>query len=192
MPQFSRASARLGRLLDRQHFRRRAVCRQLLSQSAAAQTQTGKELTVDRLFRAPSLGGRLTQGIEWAPDGKRFSYLDRQGYGKDAVTQLWTMDASTGERKVLVNAETLKSVMQPEKAKTSQATGLGRVQAGQLFVVARRKFPALHRQQQPGAARSEDDDTQASTQQRTRNRRSEILAGFPLDQFLAQRESFRC
>ena len=39
------------------------------------------------------------------------------------------MDASTGERKVLVNAETLKSVMQPEKAKTSQATGLGRVQA---------------------------------------------------------------
>ena len=36
---------------------------------------------------------------------------------------------STGERKVLVNAETLKSVMQPEKAKTSQATGLGRVQA---------------------------------------------------------------
>ena len=113
----------------REHFRRRARLSRYFAQSAAAQTQTGKELTVDRLFRAPSLGGRLTQGIEWAPDGKRFSYLDRQGYGKDAVTQLWTMDASTGERKVLVNAETLKSVMQPEKAKTSQATGLGRVQA---------------------------------------------------------------
>ena len=128
MPQFSRASARLGRLLIASIFAA-GLFVPLLSQSAAAQTQTGKELTVDRLFRAPSLGGRLTQGIEWAPDGKRFSYLDRQGYGKDAVTQLWTMDASTGERKVLVNAETLKSVMQPEKAKTSQATGLGRVQA---------------------------------------------------------------
>src|SRR5580658_1555731 len=130
MPRISRASARLGRFFTATVF---AVSffAPLLAPAAAAQSQTqaGKELTVDRLFRAPSLGGRQTQGIEWAPDGKRFSYLDRQGYGKDAVLQLWTMDAATGERKVLVNAETLKSVMQPEKAKTSQATGLGRVQA---------------------------------------------------------------
>src|SRR5271154_2697980 len=104
-----------------------ALSAPLLAQSPAA--QSGKEITIERLFRPPSLGGRLTQGIEWAPDGKRFSYLDRQGSGTEAVVQLWTMDAATGERKVLVNAETLKSVMQPEKAKTSQATGLGRVQA---------------------------------------------------------------
>ena len=39
------------------------------------------------------------------------------------------MNAATGERKVLVNAATLKEVMQPEKSKTTQATGLGRVQA---------------------------------------------------------------
>ena len=58
-----------------------------------------------------------------------FSYLERQGAGKDAATELWTMNATTGERKVLVNAATLKEVMQPEKAKTTQATGLGRVQA---------------------------------------------------------------
>ena len=51
----------------------------LLAQSPAAQTQTGKEITIERLFRPPSLGGGLTQGIEWAPDSKRFSYLDRQG-----------------------------------------------------------------------------------------------------------------
>ncbi len=100
----------------------------LLAQSAAAQTQSGKEITLERLFQPPSLAGRLTPGIEWAPDSKRFSYLDRQGSGRDAALQLWTMDAATGERKVLVNADTLKSVMQPEKAKTSQATGLGRVQ----------------------------------------------------------------
>ena len=75
----------------------------LLAQSPAA--QSGKEITIERLFRPPSLGGRLTQGIEWAPDGKRFSYLDRQGSGAEAVVQLWTMDAATGERKVLVNAE---------------------------------------------------------------------------------------
>ena len=95
---------------------------------AAAPTGT-KELTLERLFSPPYLGGRTTQGIEWAPDGKRFSYLQRQGSGRDAVVELWTMDAATGERKVLVNGETLKSVTQPEKAKTTQGTGLARVQA---------------------------------------------------------------
>jgi dipeptidyl-peptidase 4 len=96
---------------------------------AAAPAAGSKELTLDRIFSPPFLGGRATQGIQWAPDGKRFSYLDRKGVGRDAVVELWTMDAATGERKVLVNGETLKSVTQPEKAKTTQATGLGRVQA---------------------------------------------------------------
>jgi dipeptidyl-peptidase-4 len=126
MPSSSRAT--LGRFLAASIFAA-ALFAPLLAQSAAAQTQSGKEITIERLFNTPSLGGRLTQGIEWAPDSKRFSYLDRQGSGVDAVLQLWTMNAATGERKVLVNAETLKSVMQPEKAKTSQSTGLGRVQA---------------------------------------------------------------
>src|SRR6202041_1876935 len=124
MPRFSRVSARLGRFLTANIFIA-SLFAPLLAPPAAAQMQSGKELTVERLFRAPSLGGRQAQGIEWAPDGKRFSYLDRQG----SEMQLWTMDSATGERKVLVNADTLKSVMQPEKAKTSQATGLGRVQA---------------------------------------------------------------
>jgi dipeptidyl-peptidase-4 len=39
------------------------------------------------------------------------------------------MDAATGERKVLVAAETMKAVTQPEKQQTIQATGLGRVNA---------------------------------------------------------------
>ncbi len=89
----------------------------------------GKLLTLERLYSQPSLSGRLTQGIEWCPDSKRFSYLERKGMGKDAVTELWTMDTATGERKMLVDAATLKAVTQPEKEKTTQATGLGRVQA---------------------------------------------------------------
>src|SRR6202167_780085 len=119
MPQYSRAM--LGCL-----FAASVLAAPLLAQSPAA--QSGKEITIERLFQPPSLGGRLTQGIEWAPDSERFSYLERQGSGRDAVLQLWTMNAATGERKVLVNADTLKTVMQPEKAKTSQSTGLGRVQ----------------------------------------------------------------
>ena len=95
---------------------------------AQAPTTAGKAITVERLFSAPSLQGELTRGIEWSPDGARFSYLERKGAGKDSALELWTMDAATGERKVLVNAETLKAVTQPEKAQNIQATGLGRVQ----------------------------------------------------------------
>ena len=161
----------------------------LLAQSPAA--QSGKEITIDRLFRPPSLGGRTTQGIEWAPDSKRFSYLDRQGSGKNAEVQLWTMDAATGERKVLVNAETLKSVMQPEKAKTSQSTGLGRVQADNYLWSPDANSLLFIGSNSLVLARSEDDDSQTHPHQRTRNRRSQIFARFPLDQFFPQRESLR-
>jgi len=96
------------------------------AQSAAAPAKT---LTVERLYSAPNLSGELTQGIEWTPDSKRISYLTHNGSGADAPSELWTMDAATGARKILVNAETLKAVMQPEKQQTTQATGLGRVSA---------------------------------------------------------------
>jgi len=96
---------------------------------ATATTNGAKELTLERLFSGPYLGGQTTRGIEWAPDGKRFSYIEVKRNGNDAVLELWTMDAASGERKVLVSAATLKSVTQPEKAKTTQGTGLARVEA---------------------------------------------------------------
>ena len=43
------------------------------------------------------------------------------------------MDAATGERKVLVNAETLETITHPEKTKSTQATGLGRIEPGSYF-----------------------------------------------------------
>jgi dipeptidyl-peptidase 4 len=88
---------------------------------------TARQLTVERIYSGPPLSGELTHGIEWAPDGKRFSYFAESADG--AGTELWTMDAATGARKVLVNAATLKEVTQPEKGKAIQATGLGRVKA---------------------------------------------------------------
>jgi dipeptidyl-peptidase 4 len=94
--------------------------------AAQSQSPSAKNLTVERIFSEPSLSGNLTEGIEWAPDGKRFSYL---AAGAGTIVEIWTMDAVTGERKVLVNAETLNSVAQPEKEKAIQATGLGRVEA---------------------------------------------------------------
>jgi dipeptidyl-peptidase 4 len=88
-----------------------------------------KTLSVARIYGLPNLSGSLTEGIEWAPDSKRISYL-QQG---DSGEELWTMDAATGNRRVLVRADVLQNVMQPEKTKVIQSTGLGRVQAQNYF-----------------------------------------------------------
>jgi dipeptidyl-peptidase 4 len=92
---------------------------------AFAKPRPSKSLTVERIFGGPSLGGYLTRGIEWTPDGKRISYLERAG----SRVEMWTMDATKGDRKVLVNASVLADVMQPRRASAIQSTGLGRVEA---------------------------------------------------------------
>src|ERR1700746_1450658 len=99
------------------------------AQSSASSAAPAKELTVERIYSAPSLSGHLTEGIEWTPDSKRISFIARSGSGPDASVEMWAMDAATGERKVLLGAETLKDVTQPEKQQTIQSTGLGRVSA---------------------------------------------------------------
>src|SRR5579862_6264094 len=87
----------------------------------------GKALTVDRIYSQPSLGGQLTRGLEWTPDGKQLSYFETKGTGKEAKTELWVMDAAKGERKLLVDSEKLESVLPSRGARrSSQATGLGR------------------------------------------------------------------
>jgi len=96
--------------------------------SVAAQTSGGgpKELTVDRIYSQPSLSGRLTRGLAWTPDGKRLSFFESKGSEKEAKAELWTMDAATGEKRLLISAEKLEALMPVDKSKPTQATGLGR------------------------------------------------------------------
>src|ERR1700747_2037328 len=82
---------------------------------AQSTSSPAKELTVQRIYSAPSLSGHLTDGIEWTPDSKRISYIVRQGSGPDAPAELWTMDGTTGERKMLIGTDALKAWQQPEK-----------------------------------------------------------------------------
>src|ERR1700749_3367275 len=86
---------------------------------AQSSASPAKELTVGRMYSAPSLSGHLTDGIEWTPDRKRISCIGRNGAGPDAPTALWTMDGATGERKMLAGTDTLKAVTQHEKQQTS-------------------------------------------------------------------------
>ncbi len=87
---------------------------------------SGKALTVERIYSMPSLSGRLTRGLTWTPDGKQLSYFETKGAGKEAKTELWTMDAASGERRLLVAADKLESILPADSSKPTQATGLGR------------------------------------------------------------------
>jgi len=102
-----------------------ALAYSLFSTTASAQPKSSKSLAVERIYGAPSLSGYLTSGIEWSPDSKRISFLERRNSG----VEMWTIDAVTGERKVLVKSDVMQSVLQPEKTSAIQSTGLGRVQA---------------------------------------------------------------
>src|SRR5216684_3712018 len=85
-----------------------------------------KSLTVDRIYGGPSLSGQLTRGIAWTPDSKQLSYFETKGAGKEAKTELCVMDVATGQRRALLSADKLESVLPADSEKTTQATGLGR------------------------------------------------------------------
>lgn len=98
-----------------------------LSPSMAQQpASAGKALTVERIYSQPSLSGRLTRGLAWTPDGKQLSYFETKGLGKEAKTELWAMDAAFGERRLLVAADKLETILPAETSRPTQATGLGR------------------------------------------------------------------
>ncbi len=106
-----------------------AVCVALVvAASAHPQAAPPSNLTVQRIYSVPSLSGSQTPGIEWSPDSKQISYIESNPAGLSGSKELWTIEAATGTRKVLVNAATLSKVMQPEKARTVQSTGLGRIE----------------------------------------------------------------
>jgi dipeptidyl-peptidase-4 len=106
--------------------------------------QDANSLTVERIFSKPSLSGELLRGMAWTPDGKSVSFLEAKGSApetpadtvesghapnkgkKESHADLWIMDATSGERRVLVPADQLQSMIPPNSSEPSQATGLGR------------------------------------------------------------------
>lgn len=89
------------------------------------------ELTVARIYSQPSLSGQLARGLRWSPDGKFLTYFERKGSGKDARLELWSLDSTSGERKLFISSEKLLSIVSAGPAKAVQATGLGRIAASE-------------------------------------------------------------
>jgi dipeptidyl-peptidase-4 len=98
----------------------------VFSQQPSAAPARTSELTVDRIYGQPALSGRLTRGIAWSPDGKRLSFFEAKGAGREAKTELWSLDPASGERTLLVPAVKLETVLPASPTRSSQATGGGR------------------------------------------------------------------
>lgn len=109
-----------------------AIAQQPAAPFATAQDKR-KALTVERIYApGPSLGGSLTQGLQWSPDGKLLSYTQRSGQGREAKTDIWVLDVASGERRMLLDAAKIQALAPPAaepvpQSGSSQATGLGRV-----------------------------------------------------------------
>jgi dipeptidyl-peptidase 4 len=91
----------------------------------AAAPQAGgaqNQLTVQRIYSAPSLTGRTLRDTLWSPDGKLLTYLDESAAGPE----IWAVDAATAQKHVLVDAQHLRDVLLPP-ASRGQQTGLGRL-----------------------------------------------------------------
>jgi dipeptidyl-peptidase-4 len=67
-----------------------------------------KQLTIEAMFAPGGLTGRGPENMEWSPDGTKFSYVQRDDEGEHA--ELWSVDAATGGKKVLVSAAKLASL----------------------------------------------------------------------------------
>ncbi|HEX6505652.1 MAG TPA: DPP IV N-terminal domain-containing protein [Terriglobales bacterium] len=80
----------------------------LASIPALAQQQGKKPLTVEAIVAPGGLTGRAPENIQWSPDGKRLSYVQRDDSGEHG--ELWYIDPNTGEKKVLVSEGKLASL----------------------------------------------------------------------------------
>jgi dipeptidyl-peptidase 4 len=67
-----------------------------------------KPLTIEAIFAPGGLGGRGPETLEWSPDGSKLTFLQRDDKGEQG--ELWSVDAATGEKKVLVSAAKLASL----------------------------------------------------------------------------------
>lgn len=67
-----------------------------------------KPLTIEAIFAEGGLTGRAPETIKWSPDGSKVSFVQRDDAGEHG--ELWYVDATTGEKRVLVTEAKLSSL----------------------------------------------------------------------------------
>jgi len=85
------------------------VCSFLVSLAFAQSPGSGrKPLTIEAIFASGGITGRRPETVEWSPDTTKVSFILRDDAGEHG--QLLSVDANTGEQKVLVDDPKLTSL----------------------------------------------------------------------------------
>jgi dipeptidyl-peptidase 4 len=79
--------------------------------SRAFAQSPSKPLAIETIFAEGGITGRGPETIKWSPDGTKFSFIQRDDSGEHG--QLWYVDASTGEKKILVSEVKLTALAPP-------------------------------------------------------------------------------
>lgn len=85
-----------------------AVIFVFISVPARAQTTPTQPLTIETIYQPGGLAGRGPETLEWSPDSKSLTFVQRDDAGEKG--ELWFVDATTGEKKVLVRSEKLAAL----------------------------------------------------------------------------------
>jgi len=91
-------------------LRRCALMFVLFPALALAQQSQEPQLTIDTIASG-QLTGAGPESLTWSPDGTKITYVQRDEEGR---AQLWSVDATTGQRSVLVSESKLSSLAPPE------------------------------------------------------------------------------
>ena len=83
----------------------------VLLSAGHAQNATSKQLTIEQIFAEGGVTGRAPETIQWSPDGTKVSFVQRDDAGEHG--ELWYVDATTGEKKILASETKLSQLAPP-------------------------------------------------------------------------------
>ncbi|MGO9647622.1 MAG: DPP IV N-terminal domain-containing protein [Terriglobales bacterium] len=83
----------------------------LLLPLAYAQSFPQKLLTIESAFAEGGITGRSPESIQWAPDNTTLSFIQRDDSGEHG--ELWTVNAATGQKNLLVTEARLAKLSPP-------------------------------------------------------------------------------
>lgn len=83
----------------------------LVNLAAAQSAPPVQPLTIESIYASGGITGRAPENLKWSRDSKQFSYIQRDDSGERG--QLWTVDAATGEKRVLINESKLAQLSPP-------------------------------------------------------------------------------
>src|SRR6202166_2937268 len=83
------------------------------TQASSTRSDARKQLTIEQIFAEGGVTGRAPESIKWSPDGTKVSFVQRDNEGEQA--ELWYVDTSTREKKVLGSEDKLSQLAPPAR-----------------------------------------------------------------------------